>query len=227
VDQITMKILVDLIATYEDLEFPALRCIGSLVFGSRAHALTPLQYDALPHFKRFLSKNSNAFAYETCWILSNLARCEYSIQLMFDMDIFPAVFLQLSAEWDNTRYQALACISEAVIFSTDFQLIRLADQGCVSTLCQALDSSRFNEESLKDALSSLHRILPLNNVEHVRKCLFLVKQNGGVEKLNSLRYHGSAHVCAMANEVVNVMQSLTRLVSANEPKPSPRSHFSK
>lgn len=203
--------LVELLGTkIEQIQSPALRCLGNIVTGDDIQTQTIINAGVLPMLGTLLNSRSEALRKETCWALSNItAGTSAQIQAVIDANLVPSLIHIMSTAEFKTRKEACWAIANATsgALQQPDQIKYFVEQGCIKPLCDLLTITEAT--TLNIALDGIENILKVGEIEkdqyhkeHNEYAIF-VEEAGGVDKISELQQSPNERVYQQAYRIIS------------------------
>jgi len=175
----------------DKVQHPALRTIGNIVSGDDLQTQVVVNNAALPRLLVLLTNAKKVIRKEACWTISNItAGSAVQIQAVMENSLFqPVISLLHRGEFDVKKEAAWA-IANATSGGSPDQVKCLVKLGCISPLCELLNSN--NIKLVLIVLEAIENILELGHKEkHLNhnKNMFAykVEECGGLDSLEELQ----------------------------------------
>lgn len=189
--------------TSPNVQTPALRCIGNVATGSAEQTQAVLACDALTAFGRLVESGKKDLKKEACWILSNItAGSETQIDAVCASGLIPSLIRSVEIDEFDVRKEAAYALCNACTGGSQQVLSGLVYHGVVKSLCSLLEAP--DSELIFAVLEGLHAVLDAGEVGAnggTNRCVQLVEECGGVDRLEQLQLHENAEVYAKASQV--------------------------
>lgn len=203
--------LVELLGSQvEQIQSPALRCLGNIITGDDIQTQTIINAGVLPQLGVLLNSRSEALRKETCWALSNItAGTSAQIQAVIDANLVPSLIHIMGTAEFKTRKEACWAIANATsgALSQPDQIKYFVEQGCIKPLCDLLTITEAT--TLNIALDGIENILKVGEVvkdqshgEHNEYAIF-VEEAGGVDKISELQQSPNERIYQQAYRIIS------------------------
>jgi len=183
-----------------NVQTPALRCVGNVATGSEEQAQAVLACDALSAITRLLESGKKDIKKEACWIISNLtAGSSAQIDAVCASGLLPSLLHLVRHEEFDIKKEGAHALCNACVGGSAQTISGLVYLGVLPALCSLLDAP--DAELLLAVCEALEATLAAgeaNSTAGVNRCVELIDEAGGIDKLEALQLHENAEVYTKA-----------------------------
>lgn len=185
--------------TSPNVQTPALRCIGNITSGSAEQTQAVLQCDALTAVGPLLTSGKKELKKEACWLISNITAGSCSmIDAVCASGMVPALLHLVVEEEFDIKKEAAYALCNACVGGSLATVSGLVFHGVIAALCPLLEAP--DVEVLLAVVEALGACLDAGDksrqasADGSNRCVQLVDEAGGVEKLEALQMHENSVV---------------------------------
>jgi len=179
-----------------NVQTPALRCVGNVATGSEDQAQAVLACDALSAITRLLESGKRDIKKEACWTLSNLtAGSSAQIDAVCASGLLPSLLHLVRHEEFDIKKEGAHALCNACVGGSAQTISGLVYLGVLPALCSLLEAP--DAELLLAVVEALEATLAAgeaNSTAGVNRCVELIDEAGGIERLEALQLHENAEV---------------------------------
>jgi len=188
-----------------NVQTPALRCIGNVATGNAEQTEAVLACDALTAFGRLIESGKKDLKKEACWIVSNItAGSAMQIDAVCASGLVPSLIRLVGEEEFDIRKEAAYALCNACTGGSQQTLSGLVYHGVVGSLCSLLEAP--DAELIFAVLEALLAVLDAGEAGAsggANRCVQLIEEAGGCERLEALQMHENQDVYAKAAQILD------------------------
>lgn len=192
-----------------NVQTPALRCIGNVASGTAEQTQAVLQCDALSAVGGLLSSGKKELKKEACWMVSNItAGSSSQIDAVCASGLIPHLLRLVVEEEFDIRKEAAYALCNACVGGSLPTISGLVSLDVVAALCPLLEAP--DTEVLLAVVEALGACLEAGEISRQasgdgsNRCIHLIDEAGGIEKLEALQMHDNAQIYEKTSRLLDV-----------------------
>jgi len=195
---------------YISVVVPALRILGNIVGGNDEQTDVVLQVpNVVKKLFRLLRHDKKAVRREVCWALSNIAagRADQLEMIFGNPEYVHSLMKVAISDTMEVKREAAWILTNATNDANEDQVVQMARSGTLDCMCKLIQLEEGGGELIEIGLTGIRNYLNFGALMANRdgtenKYLIALEQNGTVQVIQGLQYHGNPKVYELALNIL-------------------------